>query len=757
MPAARLTFDKLLLCDPSKSRSTSNVYTSQRSHAEEQSLGRLFILTEISSRDNVNIDIISTIQTELEASYFGTDDLNVETAFERALERANQKVADLVGDYEINWLDKFNALVAIVKDDVLHFSTVGKVHAFIIRGEKITDILNTAAVDESLQDKINPLKAFSNIISGNLQENDTVAFCTTSLLDYISQEKLKRTLIDATVSNAVASLDRILSEDTSTAFAAIVIRLQAASVATPVYRTVAGPAALSQPTASAVPTAPQSSLDDLMYRQSETNKVLSPSLTRHLMETARRSGSKVADFIKLKLFKQSPRRVTMDREMRYRAPAPDKKAVRQSTLVSIFAAIYQGIVAVVVFIGRALTSLFKQRKKIASDVKAAPKTFTQKVSSMITGIKRLPKMSRYLLALVLIVAFGLAQSIFSLALSKEEAVQSVEYDSSIATVSENILKAEAAISYGNESGARELLDEAQSIINSLPSKTDEQAAKIAELHSDIALQLGKLRHVVSVESPTVLATFDQDGVAAGTTELAIAGQSLYALDPAKKILYRADKESGEVAALAHDEDKTFQYVIGQTPASLLLFTTANGLAEFDTESEEFSNLAFDLTTGDVNIIGIAPYEGRLYLLDIKNNQVYRSYRSGNGYGTPTEWLKDDTNLRETKSIAIDGFIYILQKNGTVDRLFQGARQDWSLDTVDPQLTQADSIVTDTTTDNLYVLDIQGKRILEFAKDGSFLNQYTSPAFANIKDFTVDYGSKKLYVLNGNTLFALDLQ
>lgn len=758
MPETPNTFDKLLLYDPSKSRSTANIFISQRSHAEEQSLGKLFILSEINSRDNVNIEIISAIQTELEASYFGTDDLNVETAFEKTLERANQKVADLVGDYEINWLDKFNALIAIVKNDVLHFSTVGKTHAFIIRNEKITDILSSTPIDESLQNKINPLKAFSNIITGNLQEDDTIIFCTTTLLDYISQEKLKRTLIDSSVSNAVNTFERILSEDTNTAFAAIFISPQAATKTSPIQDTVAGPAALTHPSADGEPTAPQSSLDDLIQKQSDTNKVLSPSLTSHLKESLQRSTSRVTDFVKLKMLNQSPRRVRMDREIRYHTPAPKKDVVRQSTLISIVTGIYQGIVTVLAFIGNAIVSLFRRRKKIASDVKSAPQTFSNKTTSIITGIKRLPRMSKYLLVLVLIVAFGLAQSIFSLALSKDEEVQNVEHDKNIATVSENILNAEAAISYGNEFGARELLEEAQSIINGLPIKTDEQIEKIAELQEDITTQLGKLRHVITVTSPTVLASFNQDGIAANTIELTLVGQSLYALDPGSRTIYRAEIESGEVTSFLQDEsDATFQYTTAQSPTSLLIFTSTNGLNEFNIESEKLSELAFNFTSSDINIISIAPYEGRLYLLDIKNNQIYRSYRSGNGYGSPVEWLKDDTNLREARSIAIDGFIYILQKNGTVNRLSQGARQEWSLDKVDPELTQADSIFTNIVTDNVYVLDIQGKRILEFTKNGSFINQYTSPAFTNLRGFTVDYAAKKLYVLNGSTVFSIDLQ
>jgi hypothetical protein len=93
-------FDKIVIYDPAKSRSVCHVFLSHQSPAEEKSLGKLLLLAEIESRDGINLDIINAIQNELKHSYFNTDDLNIETAFEKALESVNQKIADMVGDYQ---------------------------------------------------------------------------------------------------------------------------------------------------------------------------------------------------------------------------------------------------------------------------------------------------------------------------------------------------------------------------------------------------------------------------------------------------------------------------------------------------------------------------------------------------------------------------------------------------------------------------------------------------------------------------------
>ena len=341
-------------------------------------------------------------------------------------------------------------------------------------------------------------------------------------------------------------------------------------------------------------------------------------------------------------------------------------------------------------------------------------------------------------------------------MTKHEEEQSIEYEQTISKISQNILNAENAMSYGNENGARELLTEAQSLISELPDKTEAENAKIRELSNDVQAPLAKLQHVIITDAPRDVATFAVEGQTTNVAELQLLGTTLYSFDPALKIIFRAEVGSGAVTVWPQDKkDTTFQYFTVSGSATLLFLNTANGLDEFNVESENLQSLTFEL--GNVNIIGMAPYESRLYLLDLKGNQILRSYRSGNGFGSPVEWMKDDTNLREAESIAIDGFIYVLTKDGTVYRMFQGARQDWSLATIDPPLDRADKVWTDVKTDNLYILDSQGKRVVEFTKEGSLLNQYTSPKFTNIKDFTVDFGNKKLYVLNANTVYEIDLQ
>jgi len=759
MPNFTFSFDKLLIYDPDHSRSTCNIFISHQSPVEEKNLGKLFILAEINSRDKINIDIINKIQEELKSSYYHTEDLNVETAFEKALEQVNQRIADMVGDYDTNWLDKLNIIAAIVKDDMLHFSYVGSLNTFLIRNERIINIVETTDQNESLAERVNPLKAFSNIISGDLLPNDTLFFCTSSLLDYISQEKLKRTVSENEPSRAIGVIENLLSENTTQiAFGALVIKLEAEKSTEQIQPATTTASTPQREMSSIITDTSQSSMDNLLQKKDSTGQVLTPSLSRYTWNSVKGFFLKIIGFIRIKLLKQSPRRLQFEKESKYHRPAEQpslKRATRTSSFLAGLSQMvklgFQGLAQLF----SSIIGLFKKRDKIVEKISTAPTTFTEKLANFIIKLIKMPRLSKILLFSAVLVAFILAQGLFSSALSRQNEEQGIEYDQVISLISQKILKAESALLYGNEDGAKELLFEAQDLLASLPQKNKEHQQKIQELENDINTQLEKTRHIANMAAEKI-ASFTSGEITANIHSIVLLNNTLYTFDPTQKTIYAVDTEDKEVNSWPQKElENTWQY-LSIYNNNLVFFDTDNGFQEFNTQNEKLSTLQFSLATDDANIISLATYENRVYLLDIKNNQIYRAGRITNGYGHPTEWLKDDTNLRESKSIVVDGNIYVLTKNGEAIRLFQGNRQTWSLSAIDPVLNQADKVWTDINTDNIFILDIKGKRIVEFTKEGKLVSQYVSESFTNLKDITVDWDNKTIYVLNENSILAIDI-
>lgn len=763
-----LTFDKLLIFDHNSSRSTCHVFVSNQSPIEEKNLGKLFLVAEINSDDKINLDIIQSIQDTLTTNYYNTDDLHIESAFEQSLENVNQRIADMVGDYDTNWLDKLNMIAVIIKDNILYFSHVGQLYAFMVRGNKITNIIETTEEANELGEKINPLKAFSNIVSGDLESDDSLLFCNSNLLDYLSPEKIKRTIEENSPQRSVHILENLLSENsTNTAFAALSIKAKIEEQISEIeYKQPESNSNIVTPPANIANAvkhySSQSSMENLLDKKDSTNQILKPSIGKHMSNLFGGIFLKAGDFIKLKLLKQSPRRLRFEKETKDYRPADtstqqtySNKEKSDSRLLKSLGNLFKIIGLTLAKLLHGILGIFKKIEKIASSIAASPKTFSQKISNSINKFIKLPNLSKILLLSAIVIAFVLAQSIFSSAISQQNQEESIEFDRSISQISQKILKAEAALSYGNEDGAKDLLFEAQDILTELTKNEKNDQDKISELQSDIEVQLEKTRHIANMAATNIV-NFSTVNSTVNITGFNIIDNTIYAYDPSKKTIYSADIESGEIKSHPQENlDNTFQYST-EYNNNLVLFNNANGLDEFNSQNNTISSLQFNLPTDDVNIIDMNSYENRVYFLDINQSQIYKSTRISGGYNQASEWLQDNSDLRNGLSIAIDGNIYISLNDGRVIRFFQGKKQEWALIKIDPLLETADQIWTNTDTDNIFVLDIKGNRIIEYTKDGKLVNQYISKSFNNMKSITTDWANKITYVLNGNSVLAIDI-
>ena len=74
-----------------------------------------------------------------------------------------------------------------------------------------------------------------------------------------------------------------------------------------------------------------------------------------------------------------------------------------------------------------------------------------------------------------------------------------------------------------------------------------------------------------------------------------------------------------------------------------------------------------------------------------------------------------------------------------------------------KIEQPIKIYTDSDASSLYILDAAKKRIIEFDKDGHFIQQYALPSnFDHLTDFSVSQKSKKIWVVNQNNLYEFSI-
>ncbi|HBI34419.1 MAG TPA: hypothetical protein DEA43_01285 [Candidatus Moranbacteria bacterium] len=187
---------------------------------------------------------------------------------------------------------------------------------------------------------------------------------------------------------------------------------------------------------------------------------------------------------------------------------------------------------------------------------------------------------------------------------------------------------------------------------------------------------------------------------------------------------------------------------------VLIFTDSNKILSFSPISEKFASNNIDLS----NISSGSPigtYLTYLYVLDQKNNQIYRFPRADGGFGEKTSWLKDSTSLANVSEITIDDNIYAISDNKVL-KFFKGKVVDFTLEASTTPIN-FDKIYTTPDLQNLYVLDTQNSRLVSYSKDGNILVQYHNEAFKDALSLTVDEQNKLAYIATLAGLISVTLQ
>jgi hypothetical protein len=217
----RADLDSLLLYDPSRARSTVNVWVARPTGTEDFTLGKLFLISAIDSAAHVNHEVISIIQDELRTKFYQAEPQTLDRRFEEALQAANHRLHALIADGVNEWVSRAHFLAGAIQGGHLILAPVRSVHAYLLRSSRLHDILGVT--DDAAP---NPLRFFAQVITGQLEENDRLLLCLPSLLDYFSLEKLRRTLLENRPADASRLLEQSLVDvDPSMSFGALMFHL----------------------------------------------------------------------------------------------------------------------------------------------------------------------------------------------------------------------------------------------------------------------------------------------------------------------------------------------------------------------------------------------------------------------------------------------------------------------------------------------------------------------------------------------------
>jgi hypothetical protein len=160
-----------------------------------------------------------------------------------------------------------------------------------------------------------------------------------------------------------------------------------------------------------------------------------------------------------------------------------------------------------------------------------------------------------------------------------------------------------------------------------------------------------------------------------------------------------------------------------------------------------------------NGIDIQTYGRYAYVLDPVENQIWKYERRRANY-SPAIAYNQGADLSRAVSATIDGSIYILSDDGTLQKLFRGAKADYGFKEVPsvPFSGKNIKVYTSTELEFLYILDPDNRRILVFVKGDRFATYKKQVLFdiADARDFVVDDTGQKVNVLTKDKIYEFSL-
>jgi hypothetical protein len=107
-------------------------------------------------------------------------------------------------------------------------------------------------------------------------------------------------------------------------------------------------------------------------------------------------------------------------------------------------------------------------------------------------------------------------------------------------------------------------------------------------------------------------------------------------------------------------------------------------------------------------------------------------------------------------IAIDGDVWVLDRDGTISLYRQGAPVNFNVSGLVAEISDAVAIDTEIESENIYVLDRSNSRVLVIGKNGDYKEQYEWAGISGVSDMAVVESLGKILLLSGSNIYEIEL-
>ena len=678
---------------------------------ESESGQAIFYLIDTPSEKNGKI-LQKLLQSEMIKSFLSSPVFTIRN-LEECLHFINKKIAS-IGDFSSS---EMNALVGLLDGATLHLSMTGNIEGYLLRKNKINSL--TEGLDT------NDEAGFLNITSGDLFNSDLVVIGNKNIFNRLSLDRIRKTLNQLNPRQAVREFYQILRRS----------KFLDCNVA--IFQAVLNESHEKE----------DESLPDLIYLDEIVESNLSKAYKKY---------KTIADSYYLKAKQAAGRIAGKSQELAQRSGDHIKNNYAPKTKDAL-AKTNSLAVEKITKLSSSLKNSNALKVKPYNKKSSSGNAKWAKYLSSIFRIVCDKKNRRYLyLALVLVLVFAAYGKIRynnqNREVIKKQNDASYAYDKAVETFN----SAKEDMGLGKSDGLDKLVQALD--LSKTAMQSNDTKDKAATLTKDIQAKIDTITKTTRILDPKPLFTFKYDivtSVVSGSVIFGITGDGkIYSTES-------SEKDPKLIAAVPSELGHPIASTYSDKSSEIYILTDKSKIYAFDEQSQSGEEATIDDGSNWESAVALSSYSGYLYLLDSQNGKIWRhSSSSGSKFTAGKTYASSkNTDAKDGISIAIDGAIFVLKPQGSVVK-FSHNIPDTSFVLQSPpkptdSLTGASQLYTDADSQHIFILDGGQERLLRYAKDGQFVNQYALDG-VNIKHMLYNPRIQKLWLLSERNVYEIDL-
>ncbi len=361
------------------------------------------------------------------------------------------------------------------------------------------------------------------------------------------------------------------------------------------------------------------------------------------------------------------------------------------------------------------------------------------------------KKRRYALGLALLFLALLSVSV-GLGLNKRKTLEKRQLEQQLVENVTYRLQQASSLKELNPARAKTLLVEARHTLEGY--EEEEVPVDIQNLQVQVDEAYAAVVRQFTIRSPEVFYDIALVKENFSPSQMTLAENELVLLDDQGRSVVILDIETKSAKVFAGNDLVPVNATIGSI-SSWIFLASNNSLQILDKKTGKQLN---SFTLSKVSIDELIGYGSNAYVLDRVAGQVWRFRGTVSGLAKPEGFFDEPLDLQEVVSLALDGSLWVLYRDGGVEKYTSGVKDAYypSFD-LDIPLNQPQKLYTDETCQNLYLMDKNNNRIVVVSKFGEYKGQYLWEDMKQTTGFAVSEKLGKLLLLSGGTIYGIDLQ